>query len=171
MQAVIANQPDTAPDVAVVDYDTDGYEPDELRPITQSDGSQSLALVIEHFVEPAGINLDEVFQNRIVNCPIPTQRPALRGAESPAPSITYRSSCTASMPTRRTYGVSQLLAGLRPVPTLYSCPLSPHALLATATRLSSLLTRVPRAGFPPQAAPVGPQWAEVPTLRRIAPAD
>ena len=47
---------------AVVDYDTDGYEPDELRPITQSDGSQSLALVIEHFVEPAGINLDEVFQ-------------------------------------------------------------------------------------------------------------
>ena len=62
VQAVIADQPDTAPDVAVVDYDTDGYEPDEQRPITQSDGSQSLALVIEHFVEPAGINLDEVFQ-------------------------------------------------------------------------------------------------------------
>lgn len=62
VQAVIANQPDTAPDIAVVDYDTDGYEPNELRPITQSDGSQSLALVIEHFVEPAGINLDEVFQ-------------------------------------------------------------------------------------------------------------
>lgn len=62
VQAVIANQPDTAPDIAVVDYDTDGYEPNELRPIMQSDGSQSLALVIEHFVEPAGINLDEVFQ-------------------------------------------------------------------------------------------------------------
>jgi len=62
VQAVIADHPDTAPDVAVIDYDTDGYEPDELRPITQSDGSQSLALVIEHFVEPAGINLDEVFQ-------------------------------------------------------------------------------------------------------------
>ncbi len=62
VQAVIANQPDAAPDVAVVDYDTDGYEHDELRPITQSDGSQSLALVIEHFVEPTGINLDEAFQ-------------------------------------------------------------------------------------------------------------
>ncbi|MEW8056371.1 MAG: hypothetical protein AB2796_13690 [Candidatus Thiodiazotropha sp.] len=62
VQAVIADQTDTAQDVAVVDYDTDGYEPDELRHLTQSDGSQSLALVIEHFVEPAGINLDEVFQ-------------------------------------------------------------------------------------------------------------
>jgi len=62
VQAVIADQPDAAPNVAVVDYDTDGYDPDELRHITQSDGSQSLGLVIEHFVEPAGINLDEVFQ-------------------------------------------------------------------------------------------------------------
>ena len=62
VQAVIADQPEVAPDVAVVDYDTDGYEPNELRHITQSDGSQSIALVIEHYVEPAGINLDEVFQ-------------------------------------------------------------------------------------------------------------
>ena len=62
VQAVIADQPDVAPDVAVVDYDTDGYEPDELRHISQSDGSQSIALVVEHYVEPAGINLDEVFQ-------------------------------------------------------------------------------------------------------------
>jgi hypothetical protein len=62
VQAVIADWPDAAPDVAIVDYDTDGYEPEELRHITQSDGSQSIALVIEHYVEPAGINLDEVFQ-------------------------------------------------------------------------------------------------------------
>lgn len=62
VQAVIADQPDVAPDVAVVDYDTDGYESEELRHITQSDGSQSKALVVEHYVEPAGIKLDEVFQ-------------------------------------------------------------------------------------------------------------
>jgi len=62
VQAVIADQPDVAPDVAVVDYDTDGYESDELRHISQSDGSRSIALVVEHYVEPAGINLDEVFQ-------------------------------------------------------------------------------------------------------------
>ena len=62
VQAVIADRPDAAPDVAVVDYDTDGYEPDELRHISQSDGSQSIALVVEHYVEPAGINLDDVFQ-------------------------------------------------------------------------------------------------------------
>ena len=62
VQAVVADQPDVAPDVAVVDYDTDGYEPDELCHISQSDGSQSIALVVEHYVEPAGINLDEVFQ-------------------------------------------------------------------------------------------------------------
>lgn len=62
VQAVIADWPDAAPDVAIVDYDTDGYEPEELRHITQSDGGQSIALVIEHYVELAGINLDEVFQ-------------------------------------------------------------------------------------------------------------
>jgi hypothetical protein len=62
VQAVIADQPDTAPAVAVLDYDTDGYESEELCSITQSDGSQSNALVVEHYVEPTRINLDEIFQ-------------------------------------------------------------------------------------------------------------
>jgi len=62
VQAVIADQPDAAPAVAVVDYDTDGYESEELCSITQSDGSQSKALVVEHYVEPTHINLDEIFQ-------------------------------------------------------------------------------------------------------------
>ncbi len=62
VQSVIADQPDTAPSVAVVDYEVDGYESDELCHIMQSDGKQSKALVVEHCVEPAGINLDEIFQ-------------------------------------------------------------------------------------------------------------
>lgn len=62
VQSVIADQPEAAPAVAVVDYDTDGYESEELRRITQSDGSQSKALVVEHYVEPAGIDLDEVLK-------------------------------------------------------------------------------------------------------------
>jgi hypothetical protein len=62
VQAVIADQPEAAPAIAVIDYDTDGYESEELCSITQSDGSQSQALVIEHYVEPTRINLDEIFQ-------------------------------------------------------------------------------------------------------------
>lgn len=63
VQAVVADQPDAAPAVAVVDYDTDGFETDELRHITQSDGSKAKALVVEHCVEAAGIDLNEVFQH------------------------------------------------------------------------------------------------------------
>jgi len=62
VQAVIADQPEAAPAVAVIDYDTDGYESEELCSITQSDGSQSQALVIEHYVEPTRIHLDEIFR-------------------------------------------------------------------------------------------------------------
>jgi len=62
VQAVIADQPDVAPAFAVVDYDVDGYEPEELCHITQSDGRQSKALVVEYYVEPPRINLDEIFQ-------------------------------------------------------------------------------------------------------------
>jgi hypothetical protein len=62
VQAVIADQPEAAPAVAVIDYDTDGYESEELCSITQSDGSESKALVVEHYVEPTRINLDEMFQ-------------------------------------------------------------------------------------------------------------
>jgi len=62
VQAVIADRPEAAPAVAVIDYDTDGYESEELCSITQSDGSQSQALVIEHYVEPTRIHLDEIFR-------------------------------------------------------------------------------------------------------------
>lgn len=62
VQAVIADRPDAAPAVAVIDYDTDGFETDELRHITQADGSKAKALIVEHCVEPAAIDLDEVFQ-------------------------------------------------------------------------------------------------------------
>jgi hypothetical protein len=62
VQAVIADQPDAAPAVIVVDYKVDGYETEDLCYVTQSDGSKAKALVIERCVEPAVINLDEVFQ-------------------------------------------------------------------------------------------------------------
>lgn len=62
VQAVIADQPETAPAVAVIDYDIDGYEAEDLRDITQSDGRKAKALAVEHYVEPTRIDLDEVFQ-------------------------------------------------------------------------------------------------------------
>ncbi|MCG7890134.1 MAG: hypothetical protein JAZ17_27695 [Candidatus Thiodiazotropha endolucinida] len=62
VQAVIADQPEAAPAVAVIDYDIDGYEAEELRDITQSDGRKAKALAVEHYVEPTRIKLDEVFQ-------------------------------------------------------------------------------------------------------------
>ena len=60
--SVIADQPDAAPAVAVVDYDIDGYEPEDLCHITQSDGRKVNALAVEHYVESARIDLDEVFR-------------------------------------------------------------------------------------------------------------
>ena len=62
IQAVIADHPDVAPSVAVIDYDTDGFGPEELSDITQSDGSLSTAVVSHYYVEDTVINLDEVFQ-------------------------------------------------------------------------------------------------------------
>ena len=62
VQAVIADRPETAPAVAVLDYDTDGYGTEDLCDIAQSDGRLAEALVIEHCVEPARIDLDEVFR-------------------------------------------------------------------------------------------------------------
>ncbi|MEW5756454.1 MAG: hypothetical protein AB1810_09120 [Pseudomonadota bacterium] len=62
VQAVVADRPDVAPAVAVIDYDTEGFEPEDLRHITQSDGSKAKALVVEHRVEYAAIDLEEVFQ-------------------------------------------------------------------------------------------------------------
>ncbi|ALP53662.1 hypothetical protein Tel_11240 [Candidatus Tenderia electrophaga] len=62
VQAVVADRPDAAPSVAVIDYDAEGFETDELRYITQSDGNKAKALVVEHCVEQATIDLNEVFQ-------------------------------------------------------------------------------------------------------------
>ena len=62
VQTVVSDQPDVAPSVAVIDYDTDGFEAEDLCHIKQSDGSRAKALVVEHCVEPAAIDLDEVFQ-------------------------------------------------------------------------------------------------------------
>ncbi len=61
VQAIVSDRPDAAPSVAVVEYDTDGFETDELRQITQEDGTRVNALVVEHGVSRASINLDEVF--------------------------------------------------------------------------------------------------------------
>ena len=51
------DQPDVAPFVAVIDCDTD-----ELHHFTQLDGSKAEALLVEHCVESAAIDLDEVFR-------------------------------------------------------------------------------------------------------------
>lgn len=62
VQSVIADQPEAAPAVAIIDYDTDGQEPEVLSLITQSDGGQSKAYIVEPWIEPARIDLDEVFR-------------------------------------------------------------------------------------------------------------
>lgn len=62
VRSVVVDHPESAPAVAVVDYDTEGYDQDELRWITQSDGSQSDAVIVEPYIQPAIIDLDEVFQ-------------------------------------------------------------------------------------------------------------
>jgi arsenate reductase-like glutaredoxin family protein len=61
VQAVIADRPEAAPAVAVIDYDTEGFEVEDLRDIAQSDGSKAKALVVEHCVESASVDLDDVF--------------------------------------------------------------------------------------------------------------
>ncbi len=62
VQSVIADQPGAAPAVAVVDYDIEGQAPAGLCDITQSDGSRSKAYVVAPWIEPARIDLDEVFR-------------------------------------------------------------------------------------------------------------
>lgn len=62
VQAVIADQPGAAPAVAVVDYDIEGQALEDLCDITQSDGSRTKAYVVEPWIEPARIDLDEVFR-------------------------------------------------------------------------------------------------------------
>ena len=62
VQGIVTDRPGSAPAVAVIDYDAEGFEDEELRPITQADGKIINALVIEHSVGFAGIDLDEVFQ-------------------------------------------------------------------------------------------------------------
>ena len=62
VQSVIADWPEAAPAIAVVDYDIEGQQPEDLCDITQSDGSQSKAYIVEPWIEPARIDLDEVFR-------------------------------------------------------------------------------------------------------------
>jgi len=62
VQAVIADQPEAAPDVLVIDYDTDGFPAEDLCRITQLGSSQSMALVVPHCVEVSEIDLSGVFQ-------------------------------------------------------------------------------------------------------------
>ena len=61
VQAIVADHPESAPDVAVVDYDTEGSAI-ALSAITQSDGTTSDAVVCLHCVEPADLDLNEGFQ-------------------------------------------------------------------------------------------------------------
>ena len=63
VQSVIADRPGVAPAVAVIDYNVEGHEPEDLCRITQYDGQQSKAYVIESHIEPARIDLDEVFRH------------------------------------------------------------------------------------------------------------
>ncbi|HBG52019.1 MAG TPA: hypothetical protein DDW89_09465 [Gammaproteobacteria bacterium] len=62
VQSVMTGQPDAAPSVAAIDYDTDGFEVEDPCHITQSDSRETKALVVEHGVEPTALDLDEVFQ-------------------------------------------------------------------------------------------------------------
>ena len=62
VQSVIADWPEAAPEVAVIDYDDEGQDSKDLCLITQSDGRQSKAFVIEPCVERARIDMNEVFR-------------------------------------------------------------------------------------------------------------
>lgn len=64
VQAVIADHPELAPEVVVIDYDTEGFPPEDLCTIPQPDGSQSLAVVVSCCVEPARIDLPAVLRRR-----------------------------------------------------------------------------------------------------------
>jgi hypothetical protein len=61
VQSIVADRPQEV-HVATVEYSPDGFDTDELRWITQGDGHQSQALVVEHFVEEPAIRLDDVFE-------------------------------------------------------------------------------------------------------------
>jgi|GEM_PF-6828632 len=60
IQAVVADRPQEV-SLATVEYSPDGFDASELHDITQGDGRRAQALVTEHFVEEAAIDLDEVF--------------------------------------------------------------------------------------------------------------
>jgi len=60
VQSVVADRPQEV-HVATVEYSPDGFGTDELRWITQGNGHQAQALVVEHFVEESAIHLDDIF--------------------------------------------------------------------------------------------------------------
>jgi len=62
VQSVMADRPDAAPAVMVIDYNVDGAEFESLRHITQPNGNLAGALVAQHHVDSITFNLNEVFQ-------------------------------------------------------------------------------------------------------------
>ncbi|HIE56280.1 MAG TPA: hypothetical protein EYP90_14090 [Chromatiaceae bacterium] len=60
IQSVVADRPQEVR-VATVEYSPDGFATDELRWVTQGNGHQAQALVVERFVEEPAIHLDDVF--------------------------------------------------------------------------------------------------------------
>ncbi|MDH5181010.1 MAG: hypothetical protein OEZ39_14170 [Gammaproteobacteria bacterium] len=62
VQSVMADRPDMAPAVAVIDHDVDGVESEVLCQITQSDGSNTNVVIEQHPVQIPDINFNAVFQ-------------------------------------------------------------------------------------------------------------
>ncbi|CCG43218.1 hypothetical protein [Magnetospirillum molischianum] len=63
VQAVVSDAPETLGglDIAVIDYDTDGMDDDQIVQVIQSDGSTASADVTHPSITKAEIGLDEVF--------------------------------------------------------------------------------------------------------------
>lgn len=57
VQEIISNNTDNSPDCIVIDYDTNGYEEEDLSKIPQRDGSFSHAHVHDRIIEAADIDL------------------------------------------------------------------------------------------------------------------
>lgn len=63
VQSVVTDRPNLLPpdlEVLVIDYDTDGADPDDLSHVPQSDGSLSAAIIHHPTLERATIALDAI---------------------------------------------------------------------------------------------------------------
>jgi len=61
VQSIVSDCPDSAPSVAVIDYDAGGIETEKLHAVPQADGHHAMAVITEHRVESARIDLDGIF--------------------------------------------------------------------------------------------------------------